>query len=217
MNDDPLIDDFRTVDDLDFIGAYGPGEGRGSGFNDLGQITFAADFTDGTYGVFISNAVANFDTLLGDIDFDGDLDLIDIRLLGVGIEIGANRSQDDIDTDGDVDLADLNAWLALLDTVNGDANLDLQINTADLAILAGNFFNHAPTYAQGDFNLDGSITTADLAILAGAFGPDPAATFITPATTPLVPEPAALALLGLAGLAATARRRAITAWHSAGA
>lgn len=36
----------------------GGADGRGSGINDLGLITFAATFIDGTHGIFISNLVA---------------------------------------------------------------------------------------------------------------------------------------------------------------
>jgi hypothetical protein len=53
--------DFRTVDRAIFAGReqvqtrYYP---RGSGFNDRGQVAFAARFTDGSYGVFVSDLVA---------------------------------------------------------------------------------------------------------------------------------------------------------------
>jgi uncharacterized cupin superfamily protein len=50
--------DFRTVSSLDFADNTGNGDGRHSGFNDLGQITFAAFFADGSSGVFVSNLVA---------------------------------------------------------------------------------------------------------------------------------------------------------------
>jgi hypothetical protein len=43
--------DFRTIHQVDF-------DGRGSGFNDLGQVVFRAEFTDGSSGVFVSNVVA---------------------------------------------------------------------------------------------------------------------------------------------------------------
>lgn len=48
--------DLRTIADVQFVGGAGIGSGRGSGFNDLGQIAFFARFTDGTSGVFVSNA-----------------------------------------------------------------------------------------------------------------------------------------------------------------
>ena len=53
--------DFRTVAGLQFnAGDYsiGNSEGRPSAFNNLGQLAFAATFTDGTSGIFVSNRVA---------------------------------------------------------------------------------------------------------------------------------------------------------------
>lgn len=59
VNNDPLIDDLRTVDSLSLFTGTGNVDGRRSSFfNDLGQIAFSASFTDGSSGVFISNAVA---------------------------------------------------------------------------------------------------------------------------------------------------------------
>ena len=61
--DDGPSTDFRTVSSLRFesssvLGGTGNGDGRRSGFNDLGQLTFAAIFTDGSSGIFVSNLVA---------------------------------------------------------------------------------------------------------------------------------------------------------------
>jgi hypothetical protein len=50
--------DFRTIDGLGFQGESGNSDGRPSGLNNLGQIAFLANFTDGTSGVFVSNRVA---------------------------------------------------------------------------------------------------------------------------------------------------------------
>jgi hypothetical protein len=43
---------------LNFLGsekATGNEDGRPSGFNDQGQLTFLAEFTDGTNGIFVSD------------------------------------------------------------------------------------------------------------------------------------------------------------------
>jgi hypothetical protein len=50
-------------------------------------------------------------------------------------------------------------------TYGGDANLDGQVNVADLGLLASNWQNRAP-WTGGDFNYDGFIDVADLGILA---------------------------------------------------
>ncbi|MEO0586162.1 MAG: hypothetical protein AAF078_00830 [Planctomycetota bacterium] len=86
----------------------------------------------------------------------------------------------------------------------GDATLDGNVNTADLASLAGSF-NGTGSWANGDFNGDGLINTADLAILAGGFGDTTAS---LAATSPLVPEPATATLLTLGLLGLTRRRSA---------
>jgi hypothetical protein len=50
--------DLRTIASVDFAGGSGLEDGRRAGLNDRGQIAFVAKFTDGTSGIFISNAVA---------------------------------------------------------------------------------------------------------------------------------------------------------------
>jgi hypothetical protein len=49
--------DFRTIDELVFLGDSGSQDGRPRGFNDRGQIVFSARVSGG-WGVFISNKVA---------------------------------------------------------------------------------------------------------------------------------------------------------------
>jgi hypothetical protein len=66
--------DFRTIQSFRFFGETGNGDGRPSGFNNLGQLAFSASFTDGTSGIFVSNAVAQ---LPGDYNNDGKVDAAD--------------------------------------------------------------------------------------------------------------------------------------------
>jgi hypothetical protein len=58
VSDDPAAPDLRTVQYLSFGEGGDFGSTRVAGFNDLGQVAFFARFTDGTSGVFVSNAVA---------------------------------------------------------------------------------------------------------------------------------------------------------------
>lgn len=55
-------EDLRTISRLSLSGGFTGNSssvgGRSTGFNDLGQIAFAAGFTDGSSGVFVSNLVA---------------------------------------------------------------------------------------------------------------------------------------------------------------
>ena len=57
VSNDPNSPDFRTIEALSFFGGSGSGNGTSSGFNDLGQIAFRADLSQGE-GVFVTNQVA---------------------------------------------------------------------------------------------------------------------------------------------------------------
>jgi hypothetical protein len=78
--DDGPGTDLRTVSSVSFRGNLdneansGNQDGRPSPFNDYGQVAFTATFTDGSWGVFVSNAVASLPQLPGDFDGDGDVD-----------------------------------------------------------------------------------------------------------------------------------------------
>jgi hypothetical protein len=93
-------------------------------------------------------------------------------------------------------------WLAL----NGDANLDDTVGIADLSALADNYGRSSgATWLHGDFNLDGVVGIADLSALADNYGRTQAKPGCLGAT--IVPEPAALVLLGLGAVAVIRRRR----------
>jgi uncharacterized protein YjbI with pentapeptide repeats len=90
-------------------------------------------------------------------------------------------------------------------TYAGDANLDGQVDIADLGSLATNWQQSA-VWTGGDFNYDGMVNVADLGLLAtnwqagvsAPMGPslaDALAQFHLPTS---VPEPAAMALLAFA-------------------
>jgi hypothetical protein len=66
--------DVRTIGELDFVTATGNGDSRPSAFNNFGQLVFWASFTDGSQGVFVSNAVAH---VPGDFNSDGTVDAAD--------------------------------------------------------------------------------------------------------------------------------------------
>lgn len=55
---DPLQADERIVERISFYSQTGNEDGRQCAFNDLGQVVFAVDFTDGSNAVLVSNLVA---------------------------------------------------------------------------------------------------------------------------------------------------------------
>jgi hypothetical protein len=98
----------------------------------------------------------------------------------------------------------------------GDASLDGSVTIADLGILAANWQQSNRHWFQGDFNYDGSVNIADLGILAGNWqaGVSGGSSMSFAEALALfdvfdgvvVPEPAGLSLLGIAGLLAIRRR-----------
>ena len=55
-------------------------------------------------------------------------------------------------------------------TLNGDANLDGQVNLNDFNRLAANFGETSRQWFEGDFNYDGNVNLDDFNLLAGNFG-----------------------------------------------
>jgi MYXO-CTERM domain-containing protein len=104
----------------------------------------------------------------------------------------------------------------VLFTYGGDANLDEEVDIADLGIVAANWQQSDRFWYQGDFNFDGNVTIADLGILAANWqkgSNSPAMSFAEAMAMfdsfngVVVPEPAWTAL-GLIGLLALRRRSA---------
>jgi hypothetical protein len=103
----------------------------------------------------------------GDFNADKILTVEDVDLLLAEIGEPAPRSWFDLTGDELVDFDDRDAWAELHGTFVGDANLDGQVNAADLNALALSWrADDATSWEQGDFNGDGFINATDLNDLA---------------------------------------------------
>ena len=97
--------DVRTISSISWLTTNGDDDGKPRGLNDLGQIVFSANFTDGTSGIFLSNAVAH---LPGDFNGDHVVDTADYIIWRC-----AAMTQDPIadgDRNGNVDERDHELW-----------------------------------------------------------------------------------------------------------
>ncbi|MEZ6192999.1 MAG: hypothetical protein R3C45_17135 [Phycisphaerales bacterium] len=111
VNDDPLIEDLRTISAIDEFNSGGSGgqDGRGTSLNDAGQLVFRLAFTDGTQGIFVAAL-----PLVGDLNGDGFVGIQDLNIvLGAwnqNVDAGV-LSAGDFNGDGFVGIEDLNAVL----------------------------------------------------------------------------------------------------------
>jgi hypothetical protein len=98
--------DMRTLKTVN-VNLFTTNQGRPSGFNDRGQLTFSAEFTDGTRGMFISDAEA---AIPGDFDRDGTVDAADLTVWKTAVAAVQFNPYADGDFDGDVDGEDMLVW-----------------------------------------------------------------------------------------------------------
>jgi hypothetical protein len=179
VNDDPLIEVLRTVSLVGFFGGIGGEDGRGTGFNDAGQLAFRLGFTDGSQGIFVAN-LNGASGLLGDFDNSGVLDLPDINLLMDAVRAGTNDPAFDLTGSGTVTLADRDEWVLNLfgSSAIGDVNLDGGVTAlGDLSPALANLGQPGPkTWQQGNINDDLVVTAlGDLSVILAGLSSEPAA------------------------------------------
>ena len=99
-------------------------------------------------------------------------------------------------------------------TYYGDANLDGKVDASDYSLIDSGFITHATGWFNGDFNYDGLINGSDYTLIDNAFNTQGAQLTAEVATTSAqiaaassVPEPASVALAGIAAIALLGRRR----------
>jgi hypothetical protein len=97
--------DVRTISGLSMLTNFGDDDGRPRSMNDLGQIAFYAGFTDGSSGIFLSDAVAH---LPGDYNGDQIVDTADYVVWRKAL--AAQNLIADGDRDGIVGEGDRGIW-----------------------------------------------------------------------------------------------------------
>jgi hypothetical protein len=119
---------------------------------------------------------------LGDLNWDGVIDSLDIDMLSIGLlnidtSVLSNSTlilvidMYDLNNDGIANEADRD-WLVeeALGTAYGDTNLDGIVNFADYVTLNNNYGSLWATWARGDFNGDGLIDDLDVDLLFAHWG-----------------------------------------------
>ncbi len=130
-------------------------------------------FQDGEFNILLGDSVA-VDwarlellvadvALVGDFNFDGTLNELDIDML-CG-EINGTNLFFDLTGDGQVSLSDLDQLVTgEIGTLHGDANLDGTVDGADFLAWNGSKFQGSAGWAGGDFNCDGTTDGGDFLI-----------------------------------------------------
>lgn len=95
--------------------------------------------------------------------------------------------------------------LIIRQTYNGDSNLDGKVNTLDFNHLAGGFGSVSPDWIDGDYDYDNDVDSIDFNALAGNYGKS--LPVVAPGLGSVVPEPASLGVLTLAGALLNRRRK----------
>ena len=111
----------------------------------------------------------------GDVDRDGETNLIDLNLLSHWTHPSqdANESPLRLDMTGDhqINKHDVDHWVTVIaKTHTGDLDLNGKVEFADFLKLSKNYGLTDATYSQGDLDGDGSIGFADFLVLSANFG-----------------------------------------------
>lgn len=127
--------------------------------------------------------------LPGDFNADGVIDGMDIDELGADIAAMSNTAFYDLTSDQMTNVDDINQWLQIRGSLNGDADLSGDVAFNDFLVLSSAFGAEA-TWTGGDFDGNGTVQFADFLVLSSNFGQSAAAQS--------VPEPASTAMWSVA-------------------
>ena len=124
----------------------------------------------------LSRAAYNlYDTsdVIGDLNFNRQLDPSDIDILGYGIVSGSTHPWFDINRDESVSTFDFDAQLQVSNVTNGDIDISGLVDFDDFLTLARNFgaSGDGVLWSSGDLNISGSVEFSDFLTLSRNFGP----------------------------------------------
>ena len=154
-------DGIVDINDVDYVCAN---FGDWSDINDAVFMDLSADMNGDLVvdGADVEEIIVNIlDSVIGDIDLDGDADADDRMIIELGQGEGMLYSEGDFDCDGDVDADDLAAWDAATGGCAADLNGDTGFDFFDISFLLQN---------QVDFNGDTGFDFFDISafLQAGA-------------------------------------------------
>lgn len=120
----------------------------------------------------LANTASQSRALAGDINLDGTLNAKDVEALYSHVENNIYQQRFDVNGDGHLDVADIDHWRKeIFGAIEGDANLDGNVDFSDFLILSANFGQHNSSWDRGDFDLNGHTEFSDFLLMSANFGP----------------------------------------------
>ena len=116
------------------------------------------------------------DSILGDFDDNGLLQLADIDQLVAAVAGSSGDLLFDLDGNGTLSLSDVDEWRTIAGAANlssmgaylpGDGNLDGVVDASDFNLWNGNKFTSVAAWSAGDFNADGVVDASDFNLWNG--------------------------------------------------
>ena len=156
---------------------------------------------------------ATVPVLLGDFNFDGNVDNLDIDLILdelVEVDIGDRDLLFDLTGDETVDEGDsVELVEGILGTHFGDANLDGFVDRLDASVAVRNLGSTDAGWLRADFTGEGDTGLVDMSIIQGNLGLGPVVSPPAAAGAAAVPEPSSMLLgaFGSLALLCFSRRR----------
>ena len=158
---------------VNFEGATGTVEVPLSQFGDLNSAAIFYELhlstSDTSNDRVLIDNLRLVSTVEGDVTNDAVLDCNDIDALSAAVRLGWTDSQFDLNADGIVDNSDRTEWMSLVGTLEGDFDLNGEVEFADFLLLSNNF-SQPGNWCSGDATGDREVDFADFLALSTNFG-----------------------------------------------